>query len=60
MLKEDKLLTPVETAAILGVAVQSLAAWRCTKRYPLCYLRIGLLIRYMDFLDSRYVKMDEV
>jgi hypothetical protein len=41
-----KLLKPKETAEILGSTVQTLAEWRCTKRYPLPYLRVGGRILY--------------
>ena len=41
-----QLLTPDETAQILGVSRQTLAVWRCTKRYTLSYVRCGRLIRY--------------
>lgn len=40
------LLSPEETAGILGVSVQTLAVWRCKKRYDLRYVRIGSRIRY--------------
>lgn len=36
--KLDKLLTPEEVANILGVSVNTLNVWRCTKRYNLPYI----------------------
>lgn len=52
------LLTPRKTAAILGVTEQTLSVWRCTKRYPIRYVKIGSKVFYkakdiMDFINSR-------
>lgn len=40
------LLTPQEVAEILGVDVETLNVWRCTKRYNLPYVKAGRLVRY--------------
>jgi hypothetical protein len=40
------LLTPQDVAERLGVSVTTLATWRCTKRYPLAYVKVGRLVRY--------------
>ena len=40
------LLTPAEVAERLGVSAATLATWRCTKRYPLSYVKVGRLVRY--------------
>jgi len=40
------LLTPREVAAMLRVQPETLNVWRCVKRYPLPYLKIGSRIRY--------------
>lgn len=48
MLNFPKLLTPQQTAEILGVTVATLATWRCTKRYPLPYVKTGRLVRYRE------------
>lgn len=37
---------PADAAKYLGVSEQTLAIWRCTKRYPLPYIKIGRLVRY--------------
>lgn len=42
----DPLLTPQEVADRLGVSPTTLATWRCTKRYPLAYVKVGRLVRY--------------
>jgi len=45
-------------AGILGVTCGTLQVWRCTKRYPLPYVKVGRLVRYRTsdlqaFLQSR-------
>lgn len=39
-------LTPKEAADLLKISEQTLAIWRCTKRYDLPYYRVGRRIRY--------------
>ena len=46
---------------ILGLAAGTLSVWRCTKRYPLAYLKIGRSVRYRiedleRFMESRRVE----
>lgn len=41
-----KLLTTPEAAEELGVAPTTLEIWRCTKRYPLKFAKVGRNIRY--------------
>ena len=41
-----KLLTPREVADLLGLSVETLNVWRCTKRYRLPYIKTGRLVRY--------------
>lgn len=41
-----ELLSRKEAAAYLGVAEQTLAIWKCTKRYDLPYVKIGKLVKY--------------
>jgi hypothetical protein len=53
-----RLLTPNEVSEILGVSVQTLAVWRCTKRYGLKFVKAGRLAMYLEsdlqaFIDSR-------
>lgn len=40
------LLSPQDVADRLGVSATTLATWRCTKRYPLPYVKVGRLVRY--------------
>ena len=41
-----KLLSPDETAELLGVTKQTLAKWRCIKCQDLPYLKFGNLVKY--------------
>lgn len=54
----NPLRTEVESAQFLGVKPTTLQIWRCTKRYPLPYIKVGRLVRYRQsdleaFLTSR-------
>ncbi len=58
---EPRLLNTAEAATILGTAPQTLVIWRCTKRYPLPYVKIGGSVRYVEsdvlaFIESRTVR----
>lgn len=58
--KNPDFVTTDEAAAYLGVEASTLAIWRCTKRYPLPYIKVGRLVRYRKsdldaFLASRTV-----
>ena len=52
------LITPEETARLLGVRPATLAAWRTLGRYNLPYVKIGARVRYRladveDFIERR-------
>lgn len=54
----DPLRNEVESAQFLGVKPTTLQIWRCTKRYPLPYIKVGRLVRYRQsaldaFLTAR-------
>jgi excisionase family DNA binding protein len=40
------LMTPEQVAECLGISVETLNVWRCTKRYNLPYVKAGRLVRY--------------
>jgi len=59
-LSKSPLLDPNRAAEFLGVSRETLAVWRCTKRYPLPYIKVGRLVKYREadlaaFLESRRV-----
>ncbi len=43
---DDRLMTPVETAKLLGVREGTLALWRSDRNRDLPYIKIGHLVRY--------------
>lgn len=54
----DKLLTPIQVANLLGVDIETLNVWRCTKRYDIPYIKVGSLVRYRSvdiesFIEAR-------
>jgi hypothetical protein len=55
-----KLLRPSEVSKVLGVAIQTLAVWRSSKRENLNYLKIGSRVFYqksdvMNFIQSNLI-----
>jgi Helix-turn-helix domain len=46
LLPEMRLCSPPSAASILGVTKDTLAIWRCTKRYQLPYVKIGRKVFY--------------
>lgn len=40
------LISAAEAAAYLGMKAQTLAQWRCAKRHPLPYVKVGRTVRY--------------
>ena len=45
-LNPASLLTAEQAAAYLNVKPQTLATWRCTKRYGLPWVKVGRSVRY--------------
>lgn len=43
---KTKLMTPEQVAEYLGISIETLNVWRCTKRYNLPYVKAGRLVRY--------------
>jgi excisionase family DNA binding protein len=56
MLCAERLLTPVQVAEILGIKLETLAAWRCTGRYNLPYVKSGRLVRYREDDIQAFIK----
>lgn len=60
---QSNLLTNEQAAGFLGIAPNSLAVWRTTKRYSLPYVKVGRLVKYrLDdlnaFLESRTISSE--
>lgn len=54
----DPLYDTAEAAAYLNLAENTLAVWRCTRRYDIPYIKVGRLVRYRKsaldaFLERR-------
>ncbi|WP_423391960.1 helix-turn-helix domain-containing protein [Burkholderia sp. LMG 21824] len=43
---KESLISRPAAAAYLGVQPQTLAAWACTQRYPLPFVKIGRRVMY--------------
>ena len=52
----EHLLTPRDVAAILGITPQTLAVWRCEKRYHLPYIKAGRLVRYKESDVEQFIE----
>jgi excisionase family DNA binding protein len=58
---ESEYFNSVQAAEFLGVSPGTLEAWRCSKRYPIPYLKCGRLVRYkkadlVGWLNSRTIQ----
>ena len=58
-----RLLNTEQAAEILGVKPETLAYWRCVKRYNLPFVKSGRLVRYRiddidKFIKSRTVTIE--
>ena len=58
--KLPKLITPTEASKILGVTEETLSVWRCTKRYPLPYVKIGGKVMYQEEDLKKFITFCEV
>ncbi|WON72496.1 helix-turn-helix domain-containing protein [Nitrosospira sp. Is2] len=61
----DPLLSTPEAAAYLGVTEGTISVWRCTRRYPIPYIKIGRLVKYRKsaldaFLAQRTVGVSTI
>nr|WP_315256555.1 helix-turn-helix domain-containing protein [uncultured Duganella sp.] len=53
--EQSELLTPAQMAQLLGVSTGTLAVWRCTKRYPLPYIKVGRSVRYSRAQGNEFI-----
>jgi len=65
MPQSDELLSPEQAAKQLHVGTQTLAVWRCHRRYPLAYAKIGSKVLYRQseidrFIESRTITSEPV
>lgn len=57
---QNEFLTPAEVAVALGVSSKTLAVWRCTRRYPLPYVKIGAKVMYQVFDVNQFIESRRV
>ena len=51
--RQLELLSTEDAATYIGVTPRTLEVWRCTRRYPIPYVKVGRLVRYRrDALDG--------
>ena len=55
-MESERLLSPGQVAKILGISIQTLAIWRCSKRYPLPYIKVGTRVRYRQADVASFVR----
>lgn len=55
MANDERLLTPAEVSARLGVPVATLAQWRCYRRGP-AFVKVGKHVRYERGELDRYLR----
>jgi hypothetical protein len=58
--RPSPLVDEKQAAEILGITAGTLSVWRCVRRYPLPYTKIGRSVRYSiedleRFIESRTV-----
>jgi hypothetical protein len=49
------MLTETDAAARLGVTPGTLRVWRCTRRYPLAWCKLGRSVRYRASEVERFI-----
>jgi excisionase family DNA binding protein len=54
------LLTPEEAADRLRVSKGTLCVWRCTKRYPLPFVKVGSKVFYRSSAIEAFITAREV
>ncbi len=52
----EKLLTPIETAEILGLSTTTLAVWRCHGTHDLPYIKVGRKVMYSPEAVERFIR----
>jgi excisionase family DNA binding protein len=53
----SELLSRKEAALYLGVTEQTLAVWKCTKRYDLPLVKVGRLVKYKKSDLDQFIKI---
>ena len=56
ILESDALLSPEQAAQLLGVKRETLAIWRCCRRYNLPWCKIGRSVKYRRADIERFIE----
>lgn len=56
----NNLLSRKQAAQYLGIKEQTLAAWACTKRYNLSFIKIGRRAMYQQCVLDAFIKSNIV
>ena len=51
-----EMMTPQQAAAYLGVKAQTLGVWRCTRRHPIPFVKVGRKVCYRKADLDRFVQ----
>lgn len=51
----DELLNNVQAAAYIGVTPGTMEVWRCTKRQPIPFIKVGRLVKYRKSALEKYL-----
>lgn len=54
--RQAGLMTEQQTAETLGVSPGTLRVWRCNRRYPLAWIKLGRAIRYDPREVERFIR----
>lgn len=60
LLANADLLNNNQAAAYLGVSPRSLEVWRCQKRHPIPYIKVGRLVKYRKVALDAYLESQTV
>lgn len=52
----SEMMTPQQAADYLGVSVQTIAVWRCTRRYPIPFVKVGRKVCYRKTDLDRFIQ----
>lgn len=57
---QQRLMSPVEVAALLDIKVETLCSWRYTKKQVIPYVKVGSRVRYEYDEVVRFIKSRKI
>jgi excisionase family DNA binding protein len=58
--QHDPLLSNERAAEYLGITPRTLDVWRCTKRHPISFIKVGRLVKYRQSALDAFLKQQTV